>query len=210
MEQEFWYKKWEDNEIGFHLSQTNPMLIRHISSLKLQPASRVFLPLCGKTLDIAWLVKQGFQVCGVELSAKAVKELFDYLPVSPEIIKKGALTEYSAPHIKIYQGDIFQLTEQMVGAIDMIYDRAALVALPKTMSLEYCKHLVEITRSAPQLLISFEYDQNQMFGPPFSVNWEEIREHYLDIYQIDLLESAKVEGGLKGVCEADELVYKLS
>ncbi len=49
-----WLQKWEKNEIGFHESEANPLLVEHFKELSLAKGSRIFLPLCGKTLDIAW------------------------------------------------------------------------------------------------------------------------------------------------------------
>jgi thiopurine S-methyltransferase len=106
-------------------------------------------------------------------------------------------------------GDFFQLTDDIVGPIDAIYDRASLVALPQDMRADYCQHLTSICDTAPQLLITFVYDQNQQDGPPFSIDEDEVNKHYLNDYQVSLLDSVQVVGGLKGGCDADEQVWLL-
>lgn len=73
MNEAFWHERWARNEIGFHLGEVNPYLLRHWPSLALPNGARVLVPLCGKSLDMAWLVEQGFTVVGVELSEKAVR-----------------------------------------------------------------------------------------------------------------------------------------
>jgi len=96
-----------------------------------------------------------------------------------------------------------------LGSIDAIYDRAALVALPQEMRIRYTAHLTEITDKAPQLLITFEYDQSAMEGPPFSVSNEEVNELYGASYDLTLIASVDVPGGLKGRCPAKENAWVL-
>lgn len=209
MEESFWHEKWERGEIAFHEGQANVHLVKYFSALKLPPNSRVFVPLCGKTKDIAWLLTQGYQVVGVELSELAIQALFDGLDITPTVKQEGDLIHYQGENIDIFVGDIFSLTAELLKPISAIYDRAALVALPEAMRKRYSEHLISITHSAPQLLISFDYDQHLMAGPPFSVNHECVHEYYDSTYSIDLLESAVVSGGLKGKVDASELVWLL-
>jgi thiopurine S-methyltransferase len=205
----FWLQKWENNNIGFHKSEANPLLVKYFGELSLVKNSRVFLPLCGKTLDIAWLLSKGYRVAGAELSEIAIKQLFDELGVEPKISSIGELSLYSAKDIDIFVGNIFDVSSNILGSVDTIYDRAALVALPEEMRNRYTTHLTEITAQAPQLLITFEYDQNLMEGPPFSISKEEVNKHYIDIYNLSLLVSTDVVGGLKGQCAAKENVWLL-
>jgi thiopurine S-methyltransferase len=209
METEFWHSKWQRNEIGFHNAEAHPLLVAHFGALALAGGSRVFLPLCGKTRDIHWLLANGHRVAGAELSPIAVEQLFAELGVAPQVAEIGGLRRYSADGIDIFAGDIFALGRAMVGPVDAIYDRAALVALPEDIRGRYAAHLADITGRAPQLLISFDYDQSLLAGPPFSVPGDEIARLYHDAYEPVRLGSAAVEGGLKGKCPADETVWLL-
>lgn len=209
MDRDFWLQRWQENEIGFHMSEANPVLVKHIDKLCLAKSSRLFLPLCGKTLDIAWLLSQGFQVVGAELSQVAIEQLYAELGVEPKISALGSIKRYSAEGIDIYVGDIFDLTNEIVGSVDAVYDRAALVALPQDMRTQYVQHLIKITKTSPQLLLSFEYDQSLMSGPPFAVSSEEIQQHYAEHYQVELLERMDVPGGLRGKCDATENIWLL-
>ncbi|MBV1885856.1 MAG: thiopurine S-methyltransferase, partial [Parvibaculaceae bacterium] len=85
MEASFWHQRWQKNEIGFHQSDTDAQLVKHFPQLQLQAGNRVFLPLCGKTLDIAWMLDQGYQVAGAELSEIAIEQLFTALAIEPKI-----------------------------------------------------------------------------------------------------------------------------
>ena len=210
MQPDFWHKKWQESDIGFHNSDAHPLLVKHFPALGLAPGSRVFLPLCGKTLDIHWLLAQGFQVVGAELSPIAIEQLFDELGVVPEITQQKDLQHYCAPNIDIFVGDIFNVTHNLIGQVDAIYDRAALVALPFDMRTHYTSHLKAITGNAKQLLICFVYDQNQLAGPPFSISDDEVKAHYNSDYTLKLLESIEVAGKLKGQCPAYENVWLLN
>lgn len=209
MDANFWIQKWENNEIAFHEGEANPFLVKHFSGLPISPNSRVFVPLCGKTLDIAWLLKHGFRVAGAELSELAIKQLFAGLKTDPEVVQIGKLRRYSAQDIDIFAGNIFDLTRDKLGPVDAVYDRAALVAFPQNMRRDYTKHLASMTDVAPQLIITYVYEQRLMDGPPFSVTNEEIKQHYDSMYTMRLLESVHVTGGLKGKCEATENVWML-
>ncbi len=209
MEASFWHERWNANEIGFHQNKPNALLEKHFEGLRLLQGDRIFLPLCGKTLDIGWLLSKGYRIAGAELSETAIIQLFEELKVTPAISKVGALTRYSARNIDIFVGDIFKLSTKLLGAVDAVYDRAALVALPEKMRKDYAQHVVEITRNASQLLLTFEYDQSQMAGPPFSVVGETVRKLYGDSHRITLLEKSDVAGGLKGRVVAEEAAWYL-
>jgi thiopurine S-methyltransferase len=210
MHHDFWHNKWQKNEIGFHLPEANPLLVNYFPALQLAPRSRIFLPLCGKTLDIHWLLSQGFRVVGAELSTIAVEGLFEDLKLTPTLTKIGELTHYSADNIVIFNGDFFTLTAEILGKVDAVYDRAALVALPAEMRPLYTMHLSTITQYAPQLLVCFDYDQTLLDGPPFCVNAEEVRAHYAQAYHLQMLATVPLAGGLKERCPASEQVWLLN
>lgn len=209
MDGSFWQRKWERSEIAFHKSEANPLLVRYFSDLSLPEGSRVFVPLCGKTLDIHWLLSHRYRVAGSELSKIAVAQLFSELGAEPNITAIGQVSRYGSANIDIFVGNIFSLSRSVLGHIDAIYDRAALVAFPEPMRERYAAHLIEITDRAPQLLISYVYDQRLLDGPPFSVSDEEVGRLYRESYDLKLLASVEVEGGLKGKCAAAENVWLL-
>lgn len=210
MEATFWHQKWEHGEIAFHQAETNPFLTTYFDKLNLAKGSRVFLPLCGKTRDFAWLLLSGYRVVGAELSELAIEALFKDLDLAPTITKIGKLIHYSAQDIDVYVGDIFDLSTEYIGPVDAIYDRAALVALPASIRTQYTAHLMQITAAVPQLLIAYEYDQLLIDGPPFSVSEDEIKQHYATTYQLSPLESKEIAGGLKGKVAAKETIWLLS
>lgn len=209
MEANYWREKWAKGDIAFHQSEANPVLVDNMAKLELSPGSRVFVPLCGKTRDIAWLLSQGYRVCGAELVETAIEQLFDELGMVPVITTEGAGRHYRAADVEIFVGDLFALSAAALGTVDAVYDRAALVALPPDMRERYVAHLSELTHGAAQLLVTFVYDQSLMSGPPFSVSRDEVRRHYGDRHEVSLIASREVVGGLKGRCAASEDVWLL-
>jgi thiopurine S-methyltransferase len=209
MDPSFWHQRWEKNEIGFHEGKPNPLLVKHFHELSVAKGRRIFVPLCGKTLDISWLLSRGYRVAGAELSQLAIEQLFIELGMQPEIEAVGNVEQWSANNLDIFVGDIFAVSEKMLGLVDAVYDRAALVAFPEDLRTRYTAHLTEIANKSPQLLISYEYDQSLMAGPPFSVSNEEVHRHYATTYDLRFIASTEVAGGLKGKAPAKENVWLL-
>lgn len=209
MDHAFWHDKWDSNQIGFHQSGGNSLLVKHFAALGVSPDDRVFVPLCGKTRDIAWLMAQGCRVVGAELSETAVQQLFADMDLVPAVTQVRALTRYAALGVEVFVGDIFAIDADLLGAVDAVFDRAALVALPSEMRARYADHLMQITQIAPQLVVTFDYDQAQMTGPPFAISADEMRARYEQAYQIDLMETQDVVGGFKGTVPATESVWVL-
>ncbi|THJ17475.1 MAG: thiopurine S-methyltransferase [Nitrospira sp. CG24B] len=210
MDASFWHNRWQTNQTGWHEREVNPLLITHFSSLNVPPGKRVFVPLCGKSLDLSWLLSRGYAVAGAELSELAVTQLFAELGVEPSISKVGKHKLFRGEKIDIFVGEILDLSREILGPVDAVYDRAALVALPEAMRVQYTAHLKVLTALAPQLVIGYAYDQTVVPGPPFSVTADELHRHYSDSYTLTPLARIDVPGGLKGKCPATEHVWRLN
>lgn len=208
MQPEFWLERWRNKQTGFHEPTPHSLLVAHFAALALEAGSRVFVPLCGKSLDIDWLLARGHRVAGAELSEDAVREVFDRLGLHPDVQPQGALVRWSAGDLDLFTGDIMELQAGQLGEVAAVYDRAALIALPSPMRAPYAAQLTRITRAAPQLLITLEYDQACMDGPPFPVTAAEVARLYAD-RTATLLAGTDVPGGLKGRCAATENAWLL-
>lgn len=209
MEKHIWLERWANDETGFHHSSVNPLLLKHFDALKLPVGSRILVPLCGKSLDMGWFLAQSYSVVGVEFCEDAVKELFQELGEEPHVSTKGNLIHYSAKNIDIYVGDFFDLTQELVGNIDAVYDRAAIVALPADVRPKYTERIMELTNTAPQLLVSIEYDQNLSNRTPFNVDGDELHTHYHAYYTLKKLDTVEIQGGFKGQIPASDTVWLL-
>ena len=174
MDRQFWHDIWTERKIGFHRSNVHPMLTRHWSAIA-RSSGGVLVPLCGKTLDMAWLAEQGHPVVGVELDERAVAEYFQERGQEPSRwTRSDGLEECQAGGVSILMGDFFELRPEE--SFELFYDRAALVALPEAMRREYLRFLASLIAEGGQgLLITFEYPEDCMNGPPFSVPRDEVQ-----------------------------------
>lgn len=192
MEPAFWQQRWADNQIGFHQAQVNPYLQKYWPTLGLAPGSRVLVPLCGKSLDLAWLAGQGYRVLGVELSRRAVEAFFREHGLQAEVQRRGAFEVWRSGDVELWCGDFFALQAEDVGDCAGLYDRAALIALPSQMRVAYMRLLSRLLPTGCQgLVVTLDYDQSLLGGPPFSVGDEELRQGFAG-WQLDELEAVEV------------------
>ena len=195
MNPEFWQQRWEEKQIGFNQSDINPLLMSYFDRLKLAKNSRILVPLCGKSIDMVWLIQQGYHVVGIELVETAVQEFFEEQSIAYQIIEpktdshiKCYQGEMNGQSISLWVGDIFELSVTDIGHIDAVYDRAALIAMPPDMRPRYSEHVCQLSARASQLLLTLNYDQNERAGPPFSISAENIQHYYHEYYHITELE----------------------
>lgn len=175
MESEFWHQRWRNNEIGFHEDDVHPLLERHWNSLDVAAGARVFVPLCGKSLDMAMLHERGHEVVGIDLSPLAIDAFFSGQGLSPQTARVRGLERRTANRYDLLVGDIFALRPELLGRVDAVYDRASLIALPPDMRVRYATLLRELLPSGiPILLITLEYRVSAFDPPPFSVTIDDV------------------------------------
>lgn len=191
MERDFWLERWASGQIGFHREEVNPLLLRHHAVLG--SGSRVLVPLCGKSLDLAWLAAQGHEVVGIELSALAVEAFFAEQRLLPEVEKRTRFTRHRAGRIDILCADYFDVGVEDVGTVTAWYDRAALIALPETMRERYVRHTARLLPAGARgLLITLDYEPPMASGPPFSVSEAEIRTRLAGAFSVESIERNEI------------------
>jgi thiopurine S-methyltransferase len=191
MEAEFWHKKWRNDQIGFHLEEQHPYLLKYWNELGLEGRGRVFVPLCGKSNDMLWLRAQGHELLGIEYSPLAIDSFCKQVGGDFIADQVGVLNRYTGQGYSLLVGDYFALDRNIVGAIAGVYDRGSLIALPETMRTDYVALQRELLSIGAQiLLITLEYDQSEMTGPPFSIDAYTVNSLYADWCDIELLESS--------------------
>ncbi len=203
-----WESRWQEGRIGFHLPEVNSYLLRYSDKLLTQDPESVFVPLCGKTLDLPWLAGRTKKVVGIELVQKAVQDFFKENKLTHSIQQSGKLNLFSSDTIVLFQGDFFDLNKEQTASFDAIYDRASIVSLDQPERERYVNHLMSFLEPGGRiLLITLEYDQNQMTGPPFSVPADEIEWLYAPYGVLELLETSDIlderfrKKGLDGMLE---------
>lgn len=215
MEPAFWLDRWHRHEIGFHQAEVNPRLIAHWPDLGCTPGAEVFVPLCGKSRDMLWLAGQGHSVLGVEVSPVAVADFFSENALSPQRRDLSPFESWQYEDITILQGDYFDLRPEHLAGTGAAFDRASLIALPPPMRRQYAHHFARIVPpEAPVLLVTLEYPQHEMDGPPFSVSEEEVHSLYADVYNVHLISQHDVWAQTprfqeKGLTALVEKIYRL-
>lgn len=192
MDEAFWQQRWRTPNPAFHEGRPNDRLVQHVSHLGLKAGDTVFVPLCGKAVDLDWLRAQGLHVVGVEYNQGAVEEVFERQDLSPKITQDSDHTRYAADGFTLFVGDFFGLTEEKLGRINAVYDRAALVALTPALRAKYATHIGQIAPKARQLILTFGYDPDHTNGPPHSVSGAEIVEVYGTQYEVALIMNGHV------------------
>ncbi|MGE5471286.1 MAG: thiopurine S-methyltransferase [Bacteroidota bacterium] len=192
---ELWQQSWRERQTAFHQAVVNPQLVRFWSGLKLAAGERIFVPLCGKSLDLLWLAEQGHTVIGVELSPLAARAFFRENRIQASRRKVGQFTCWEHGRITILCGDFFGLTAADLGDIAAVFDRAALTALPEDLRTPYLAHLRKIVPAACKimLLTTEEPEAWETAGQPFAIA-DEIAALYGDAFAIDL---CHVESGFE-------------
>lgn len=180
MDPEFWHERWALGEIGFHRSKPHWALDLHWDRVSAPADEPILVPLCGKSLDLHWLKARHCPIVGVELDERAVVAFFDeWAEVDRgdvELITcPDGLIGHRCEGVTIYQGDFFTFKAAPHEGFAHFYDRAALIALPLALRQRSLHTLASLLiPGACGLLVTFEYQQNQMDGPPFSVLNEEL------------------------------------
>lgn len=215
MDSVFWLERWQQGQIGFHQDEYNPYLIESWGQLAISAPSSVFVPLSGKSLDMLWLRSQGYQVIGVEVAEQACQAFFIENKLCFEHSQAQGFSIYQGDGITLYCGDFFHLTADMLEGVSAVYDRAAMVAMPGELRLKYIQHLRSIIpKQAAIFLVTMEYDQQEMDGPPFAVPAQEVSSSYDDAYHVTALLTQNVLDANqrfreRGVSELYETVYTI-
>ncbi|MCX8514435.1 MAG: thiopurine S-methyltransferase [Burkholderiales bacterium] len=215
MNKDFWHNAWLSGKIGFNQSEPKQLLTKYFNCLQLQPGDIVFVPLCGKSIDMLWLLQQGYKVLGVELSPIATQAFFKENNLNFQITTNSKFTVFHGQNITILNGDFFNLSHIQLENVAAVYDKAALIALPPQLRQQYAQTLINLLPpKIKMLLFTIVYPQEQMNGPPFSVSTSEITQLYKDKFTLDILEYIEINNipphiAAKGLSSYNEQVNYL-
>ncbi len=218
MESEYWLQRWLEGRTGWHRSEVMPLLEKHWPALAVPRGARVLVPLCGKSLDMLWLASQGLCVLGVEIALPAIESFLAENRLRAHRQPGPGGAHFIIGHgggIEIINGDVFAIPDETYAGCAAAYDRAALIAFPAPMRERYAHEVYgKLPRGCRALLITLEYPQNEMAGPPFSVDDAEVHrlfEAHWDIARRerrDILDSQPSFSG-QGVTALHTAVYRL-
>lgn len=189
MDPEFWRERWRAGQTGFHRSHFHPLLVKYAD--RIPSDARVLVPLAGKSLDLRFLAERGNDVVGVELVEEAVRGFFADAGWTPEVGRVNGHPVYRACRVELHVADFFDVTPVQLGPLTAVYDRASLIALPPDLRARYAAHLASL--APPEsgiLMVTIDYDQSEMAGPPFSVPPSEVEAIFGGPFEVFPLESA--------------------
>ncbi|WP_138431992.1 thiopurine S-methyltransferase [Fodinibius saliphilus] len=188
MELSYWQSRWQKNNTGWHMETVYPQLPKLWPYLSIDKNSEVLVPLCGKSRDIRWLLEEGHTVTGVEISSKAIQKIKENYPHTFSKERSHGFIVHSSDQLTLWEGDFLTLPPDQVPAPAAIYDKAAIVALPPAMREKYAQKIMALCDPQTQILLqTFEYEQDEMTGPPFSVPESEIHKRFGSHFSLHLL-----------------------
>ncbi len=222
VERGFWQDRWQQGQIGFHKAEANALLQAHHEAIAKK--QRVYVPLCGKSLDLVWLRDAGHDVVGCEFVGDAIAAFFaEQLPevtVQRSTFRSAAapdaqMTFHEGAGVRVVEGDALAVdTFATGGKVDAVWDRAALVALDPATRERYRDALLRVLADdGVILLVTFSYDQEKLPGPPWSVSDDDVSTLFGAHFDIDKVDSHAEAPGPKfvaaGVTDLKESVFVL-
>jgi len=189
-----WVDVWQQNNIEFHEGHYNQDLLDYQHHLGNLQDKNVFIPFCGKSQDMLWFQEQGANVIGIELSSIAVEAFFskNHFDYRCHQSQNPPFMLFKRDRITLFCGDFFQLPPKNIKSIDIVYDRGALVALPKETRLLYVNKLTTLIPSGCYVVLNtIEFNTANEASPPYSVSPKEIQTLYSKDYKIQLLHHEK-------------------
>lgn len=207
---QYWLGRWQRGETGWHQSEVEPGLTANFAHLA---PTRIFVPLCGKSLDLIWLASRGHEVMGVELSEQAVREFFKENQIACHESVRGNFKLFHGGGITILNGDFFELTPQDLGDIGAVYDRAALIALPPELRRSYAAKMIQLLDACAHpdtfelLQIVLERTPHDPKGPPYSISTSELEVLYGKSFQIQSISREFLPSNSTETSRTEECIY---
>ena len=208
---EFWHNRWYEQQIDWHKTVFNELLVKHWPAIDVAKNCQVMVPLCGKSLDMLWLAKQGHTIVGLEMVEQAVEAFFSENKLDYSSMESNTHIRHTSEPFTILQGNLFDLEDGMLQA-DAWYDRAAMIAIEISERSAYVTQIRNQTKhGATGLLITFAYPQEQMQGPPFTLHDEHVIELYSDGFEVECLERLNLDDDKeRGLSNVTCSVFKIT
>ncbi len=212
MDERYWAERWQTGQTGFHQGRPNELLVEHHH--RIAGDRRVYVPLCGKAVDLLWLRDQGHEVTGSERVSLAIEQLFAELGLVPTTTTWEFFRLHLTPRLAIVEGDALLVDVDILGKVDAVYDRAALVALDPATQVVYVESLQRVLKPGGHiLLVTFDYDQARLAGPPWALGAEAVQRLFGGWCSIEKLGERREPPGPRfvaaGVDDVSEAVFLL-
>lgn len=186
---EFSAAEWiwsEKTDPPYHRKNYTAKLVQyHDRLVQGKKNSRVFVPLCGKSLDLIYLSEQGHEVIGLEYSKIAVNDFFEEnnLAYNKEQCEGSPFVKYAAKdkNITIYQGDLFDFSQEVCGSgsIDAVWDRGSFVAINVSSRDKYVELMSSLVKPSGRILMEIvKYHDPDYYGPPRIILEQDLKSYF--------------------------------
>ncbi|GAX20948.1 thiopurine S-methyltransferase [Fistulifera solaris] len=190
-----WKKLWDTGMTRWHQRDVYWVLQKYGDDY-IHKESRVLVPLCGKTVDLAYLTTKAKEVIGVEGVLQAVKEFMQENPnLQMEAVgSRNGFDCFRGEKIWLLCGNFFHFGPAVAGKFDVIWDRAAMVAINPSDREEYVQVLGSVLKPGGVLLLSgyVRPKGDVKSGPPFTLNKDQVLhlfEHQPWVASVECIES---------------------
>ncbi|CAK8674631.1 unnamed protein product [Clavelina lepadiformis] len=196
--QVYWRNLWKNDQAWFHMSDAHPDMLKFQDQF-LRDNCRVYVPLCGKSVDLKYLADKGHEVVGCEFCETAILQFFEEQSIKYERYQHPTapyeIFKATDKNITIYKGDFFALGSSIMGKVDAIWDRGSFVAIDPSRRREYADVIYDVINAdGKYLLYSVEYEGN-ISSTPYNVQEQEIDDIFgqkfaaftLDTHEVTLL-----------------------
>jgi len=194
--QEFWGARYQSKNIGWQLADVHPKLLEYLPMItKGQKPKKFFIPLSGKTIDIPYLISLGHQVFAIEFLPETIEEWNVEHSLGLKHDKATSIFSTDDGQLTVFSGDFQNCPIENWGPFDVIWDRAAFIALDYSLRSQYAELLKRSVQADSQnehefqfLLQTVEYDKKLYGGPPQCVTDDDIKKYFSSWASVKLLE----------------------
>lgn len=218
MDKAYWLNRWETGNTRFNEPVPHRYLVKYFDELNLSPGDSIFVPLCGKSVDMVWMMRHKHPIIGVEISPIAINDFLAENEIQALKSQEDGFCVYRHNLGMLYQGDLFTFNPACLNEIKAVYDRGCFVALPPmSIRLQYIDWLKSTLQTGTRILfISIEHNNPSIAEPPFSVSDKELRQYFNKEFSVNLLrkeEAAEIkphwqERGIKCLWESVYLIER--
>ena len=186
MDASFWLDSWAEGgtKTSFHRRDVHPFATAYLPPSELA-GQHVFVPCCGKDNVLTYFRRYAAHVTGIDLAPTAIAE---YAAENGIDLVETEPGRFEAEGITLFCRDLFTLRAEDMAPIDIVWDRASLIAFPDDGSgglrQRYIDKLHELLPAgARMLLVTLEYGPI-MPEPPFSVDPDTVWGYFSSGFQI--------------------------
>ncbi|XP_019849402.1 PREDICTED: probable thiopurine S-methyltransferase isoform X2 [Amphimedon queenslandica] len=185
----YWNIRWTGGTTIWHKWEVDELLKKHYHFLQTgNNQSSIFVPLCGKSIDMKWLADKGHAVVGIDIVELAAQQFFTESNIP---FKKLYESTDDMMKIKFIVGDLFKCSVERIGSFDAIWDCNSIIAINPDDTKRYAKLLDSLLKSSGRILLS-TYEFEDLSGrdqPPHNLPPDAVKGLFGEKYSIAVKET---------------------